>query len=92
MALVQNILSLEVEADLVVAQARAEAKEVEQSAIVEVEAYRRQSAEETATESFCLSNRDGEKASTLGCRSPEGAVQALDAIDQIAGGVLKEKN
>ena len=91
MALIENILSLEHEADSIVAQARAEAKEVVQSAIVEVEAYRRQLADETEQKVSAFQIETEKKHQLLVAEARKELVQTLDAIDQISGGVLKEK-
>ncbi len=76
--LVEDIVSLEKEADAIVAQARAEAKELEKSAIAEAEAYRRKLAEETEQKIFSLSERDGGEASALRCRSGEGSCPGFE--------------
>jgi hypothetical protein len=91
MALVENILSLENEADSIVAQARAEAKEIEQSAIVEVEAYRRQLAEETEQKISAFEKKTEERHKHSIGEAEKELAQALDAVDQILGGVLREQ-
>ena len=91
MALVENILSLENEADSIVAQARVEAKEIEQSAIVEVEAYRRQLAEETEQKISAFQRETEEKHQLFVAEARKELDRTLDAMDQIAGGVLREQ-
>ena len=91
MALVENILSLENEADSIVAQARAEAKEIEQSAIVEVEAYRHQLAEETEQKISAFQRETEEKHKHSIAEAEKELAQALDAVDQTSGSVLREQ-
>ena len=91
MALVENIVSLENEADSIVAQARVEAKEIEQSAIVELEAYRRQLAEETEEKVSTFQRETGERHKHSIAEAEKELAQALDAVDQISGSVLREQ-
>ena len=91
MALVENIVSLENEADSIVAQARVEAKEIEQSAIVELEAYRRQLAEETEEKVSTFQRETGERHKHFIAEAEKELAQALDAVDQISGSVLREQ-
>jgi len=91
MALVENIVSLENEADSIVAQARVEVKEIEQSAIVEVEAYRRQLAEETEQKISAFQRETEEKHNYSIAEAEKELAQALDAVDQISGSVLREQ-
>jgi vacuolar-type H+-ATPase subunit H len=91
MALVENILSLENEADSIVAQARAAAKEIERSADAEVEAYRRQLAEETEQKSSAFRKETEGKHHLFIAEARKELDQTLDAMDEIADGVLREK-
>ena len=90
-ALVEEIVSLENEADSIVAQARAEAIEVEQSAIVEVEAYRRQRAKETEQKISAFQKETEEKHRHSIAEAEKELAQTLDAVDQISGSVLREQ-
>jgi hypothetical protein len=91
MALVENIVSLENEADSIVAQARAEAKEIEQSAVAEVEAYRRQLAEETEQKISAFQGETEEKHKNSIAEAEKELAQVLDAVGQISGNVLREQ-
>jgi hypothetical protein len=91
MALVETILSLENEADSIVAQARAEAKEIERSADAEVEAYRRQLAGETEQKISAFRKETEEKHHLFIAEARKELDQTLDAMDRIAGAVLREK-
>ena len=91
MALVENIVSLENEADSIVAQARAEAKELEQSAIAEVEAYRRQLAEETDQKISAFQGETEERHKHSIAEAEKELAQVLDAVGQISGSVLREQ-
>ena len=90
-ALVENIVSLEKEADMIVAQASAEAKEMEKSAIAEAEAYRQRLAEETDKKVIAFQKEMEEKHQRSVAENEKDLVQALKAIDQIAGGALKQQ-
>jgi hypothetical protein len=91
MALVENIVSLENEADSIVAQARAEAKDTEQSAIGEVEAYRRKLAEETEQKISAFQRETGERQKHSIAEAEKELAQVLDAVGQISGSVLREQ-
>jgi hypothetical protein len=91
MALVENIVSLENEADSIVAQARAEAKEIEQSAVAEIEAYRRQLAEETEQKIFAFQGETEGKHKHSIAEAEKELAQVLAAVDQILGSVLREQ-
>jgi hypothetical protein len=91
MALVENILSLENEADSIVAQARVEAKEIEKSAIIEVEAYRRQLAEETDQKVSAFQRETEEKHKHSIAEAEKELVQALDAVDQLPRDLFKKQ-
>ena len=90
-ALVENIVSLEKEADMIVAQASAEAKEMEKSAIAEAEAYRQRLAEETDKRVIAFQKEMEEKHQRSVVETEKDLVQALKAIDQIAGDALKQQ-
>ena len=89
--LVEDVVSLEKEADVIVAQAYAEAKELEQLAIVEAEAYRRKLAEETDQKVLAFQKEMEEKHKGSVAETEKDLVRALNAIDQIADGRLKEE-
>jgi len=89
--LVEDVLSLEKEADVIVAQAYSEAKELEQLAIVEAEAYRRRLAEETDQKVSAFQREMEEKHRDSVAETEKDLAQALNVIDQIAGSRLKEQ-
>jgi len=89
--LVEDVVSLEKEADVIVAQAYAEARELEQLAIVEAEAYRRKLAEETDQKVLAFQKEMEEKHKGSVAETEKDLVRALNAIDQIADGRLKEE-
>jgi hypothetical protein len=86
--LVEKIVSLENEADSIVAAAHDKARELEKSAIADVEAYRRKLSEdmEAKISSFQIEMEAKHKASAA--EAEEELVRALGAIDQIADDVL----
>ncbi len=90
-SLVEDVVSLEKEADLIVAQAHAEAKEFEKRAIVEAEAYRRKLAEETDQKVFAFQKEMEEKHQGSVAETEGNLARALNAIDQIDGGTLKKQ-
>jgi len=89
--LVEKIVSLENEADSIVAAARDEAHELEKSAMTDAEAYRRKLSEdmEAKVSSFQKEMEAKHKASVM--EAEEELVRALGAVDQIADPVLKEQ-
>ncbi len=89
--LVEDVLSLEKEADVIVAQAYAETKELEKLAIAEAEAYRRRLAEETDQKVLAFQNEMEEKHKGSVAETERDLVRALNAIDQISDGRLKEE-
>jgi F0F1-type ATP synthase membrane subunit b/b' len=91
MALVENILSLENEADSIVAQARAEAKEIEKSAIHDVEAYRRRLAEETHQKVRAFQKEAEEKHKRSVAEMEKDLSRVLNDIDRIADDTLKRQ-
>jgi hypothetical protein len=90
-ALVEDVVSLEKEADAIVAQARAEAKELEKLGIAEAEAYRRKLAEETDQKVLAFQKEMEEKHKGSVAETERDLVRALNAIDQISDGRLKEE-
>lgn len=90
-ALVEDVVSLEKEADTIVAQARAEAKELEKLAIAEAEAYRRKLAEETDQKVLAFQKEMEEKHKGSVAETERELVQALRSIDQLPDGRLKEQ-
>ena len=89
--LVEDVVSLEKEADAIVAQARAEAKELEKLAIAEAEAYRRKLAEETDQKVSAFQKETEEKHQGSVAETEKDLARALNAIDQIADNTLKEQ-
>ncbi len=89
--LVEDVLSLEKEADVIVAQAYAETKELEKLAIAEAEAYRRRLAEETDQKVLAFQREMEEKHKGSVAETEKELVQALRSIDQLADGRLKEQ-
>jgi len=90
-ALVEDVVSLEKEADVIVARAYAEAKELEQLAVAEAEAYRRKLAEETDQKVLAFQKEMEEKHKGSVAETEKDLVRALNAIDQISDGRLKEE-
>jgi hypothetical protein len=89
--LVDNIVSLENEADSIVAQARVKAKETEQAAIAEMGAYRRKLAEETEQKVSAFLREMEEKHQRSIAEAQKELVQALNAMDQIPGGISRKQ-
>lgn len=89
--LIEEIVSLEKEADTIVANARAEAKEIEKSAIAEAERYRRRLAEETKLKISVFQRETEEKHELSIAEAQRELAQSLDATDQIAGDVTREQ-
>ncbi len=87
--LVGNIASLENEADSVVAQARAEAKELEKSTLTEAEAYRWKLTNDTGQKVSAFQREMDEKYQLSADEAQKELAQALAAIDQVAGVKLK---
>lgn len=90
-ALVEDVLSLEKEADAIVAQARAEAKELEKLAIAEAETYRRKLAEETDQKVSAFQKEIEEKHKGSVAETEKELVQTLSSVDQLPDGRLKEQ-
>ena len=89
--LVEDVVSLEKEADLIVAQARAEAKDLEKLAIAEAEAYRRKLTEETDQKVVAFQKEMEQKHKRAVAETEEDLARALKVIDQFAGNALKEQ-
>ena len=89
--LVENIVSLENEADLIVAQARVEAKEMEKSSIAQAEAYRSKLAEKTEQKVAAFRKETEEKSQRTIAEAQDELAQALSAMDHIAGSVVREQ-
>jgi len=90
-ALVEDIVSLEKEADAIVAQAHAEAKELEKFTIAEAEAFRRKLAEETDQKIVAFQKEMEEKHQGSVGETEKDLTRMLSTIDQIAGRALKEQ-
>ena len=89
--LVENIVSLENEADSIVAKARVEAKEIENSSIAEAEAYRLKLAEETEQKVGAFRKETEEKYQRSIAEAQDELAQALSAMDHIAGSAVREQ-
>lgn len=89
--LVEDVVSLEKEADAIVAQARAEAKELEKLAIAEAEAYRRKRTEETDQKVLTFQKEMEEKHQRSVAETEKDLARDLSAIDEIPGHMLKEQ-
>ena len=89
--LVEGIVSLEKEADAIVAQAHAEAKELEKSAIAEIEAYRRELVERTDQKTLVFQEEMKGRHERSVAEAEKDLARALEAIDRIAGDVLREQ-
>jgi hypothetical protein len=89
--LVEKIVSLENEADSIVAAAHDKARELEKSAMADVEAYRRKLSEdmEAKISSFQIEMEAKHKASTA--EAEEELVRALGAVDRVAGSLVREQ-
>jgi hypothetical protein len=90
-ALVEDVVSMEKEADAIVAQARVEVKELEKLAIAEAEVYRRKLAEETNQKILAFQKEMEEKHQRSLAEAEKDLTQALNAIDQIPDNALKEQ-
>jgi vacuolar-type H+-ATPase subunit H len=90
-ALVEEVLSLEKEADEILTRARAEAKELEKLGLGEAEAYRRKLAEETDQKILSFRKETEEKYQGLIAEAEKNLSRALSAIDQIGSGTIKEQ-
>ncbi len=90
-ALVEEVVSLEKEANAIVAQARAEAQELEKLAVAEAEAYRRSQAEETDQKIFAFQKEMEEKYQGALTEAEKDLTRTLSTIDQIKSEVLKEQ-
>ena len=90
-ALVEDVVSLEKEADSIVAQARAEAKELEKSGFAEAEAYRRKLTEEMDQKTLAFQREMEDRYLGSVVETNKDLTRALNGIDQIAGTVLKEQ-
>ena len=89
--LVEDVVSLEKEADAIVAQARAEAKELEKLAVAEAEAYRQKRAEETDRKISAFQKEAEEKHQRSVAETEKDLARDLNAIDEIPGHSLKEQ-
>jgi F0F1-type ATP synthase membrane subunit b/b' len=89
--LVENIVSLENEADSIIAGARAEAQELEKSAAADIEAYRRKLSEDTETKVSLFQKQMEEKYKASVVEAEGELVRSLSAVDQIADDVLKKQ-
>ncbi len=88
MALVENILSLEKEADRIVAEAHAEAKEMEKSALLEAEVYGRRLTEEADKKVLAFQKETEEKHQRSIAEVQKELARALTAVDQVETAVL----
>jgi hypothetical protein len=90
-SLVEKIVSLENEADSIVAAAHAEAQELEKSAAADIEAYRRKLSEDTEAKVSLFQKQMEEKHKASVVEAEEELVRALGAVGQIADDILKEQ-
>ncbi len=91
MALVENILSLEKEADRIVAEAHAGVKEMEKSAVVEAEAECRRLTEEADKKVLAFQKETEEEYQRSVAEVQKELARALTAVDQIESAVLKRQ-
>ena len=89
--LVENIVSLENEADSIVAKANVEAHELEKSAAADIEAYRRKLSKDTAEKVSLFQKQMEAKHRVSVVEAEEELVRALGAVDQIADDVLNKQ-
>jgi len=89
--LVDDVVSLEREAEAIVAQARAEAKELEKSAFAEAEDYRRKLAEETDQKILDFQKEMEKKYQESVAETEKDLARILNALDQIGSGARKEQ-
>lgn len=89
--LVEEIASLENEADSIVARARNEAQEIEKLAMAEVEAYHRKLAEDMEEKISAFQKEMEEKHKVSVTDAERELSQALGVIDQIPDDILKEQ-
>jgi F0F1-type ATP synthase membrane subunit b/b' len=89
--LVEKIVSLENEADSIVANARTEAHELEKSATADIEAYRRKLSEDTEEKVSLFQKQMEAKHKASVVEAEEELVRALGAVDQIADDILREQ-
>jgi hypothetical protein len=90
-SLVEDVVSLEKEADAIVAQARAEAQELEKLTVAEAEAYRRKLAEETDQKVSAFQKEMEEKHKDSVAEMEKELVQTLSSIDRLPDGRLTEQ-
>ncbi len=90
-ALVEDVVSLEKEADAIVVQAHAEAKELEKLTVADAEAYRRKLAEETDQKISAFRKEIEEKHQDAVAETEKELTRTLNAIDQIDSEVLEEQ-
>ncbi len=90
-ALVENIVSLENEANAMLAQARSEAKEIEKSGVAEAEAYRRKLAEETDQKVLAFQREMEERHKGAVAEMEKELAQALAAMDQIPDETIRRQ-
>jgi vacuolar-type H+-ATPase subunit E/Vma4 len=90
-ALVEKIVSLENEAESIVARAHEEAKRLEKDSEEETASYRRKLADEMEQRIAAFSS-EREKMHQTAMTGAEGELKAaLDAVDQIPPNILQDK-
>jgi F0F1-type ATP synthase membrane subunit b/b' len=89
--LVENIVSLENEADSIVDSARKEAQELEKSAMADAETYRRKLSVDTDEKISLFRKEMEEKHKASVVEAEAELVRALGAVDQIAEDVLRKQ-
>jgi vacuolar-type H+-ATPase subunit H len=89
--LVEEIVSLENEADSIVAAARHEAHELEKSVMADVETYRRKLSEDMETKVSSFQKEVDTKHKAAVIEAEAELVRALGAVDRIADHILKKQ-
>ena len=90
-ALVENIVSLENEANAILAQARSETREIEKSGVAEAEAYRRRLAEETDQKVLAFQREIEERHKGAVAGMEKELAQALGDMDRIPDETMKDQ-
>lgn len=89
--LVEKIVSLENDADSIVAAAHGKANELEKSAMADIEAYRRKLSEDMEAKILSFQKEMEAKHKVSVIEAEEELVRALGAVDRIENHLLKEQ-
>ncbi len=89
--LVEDVVSLEKEANAVVTQAHAEAKELEKLAVAEADAFRRKLGEETEQKILAFQKEAEERYEGSVAETEKDLTRRLSAIDEIDSRAVKEQ-